>query len=330
MKVAMLGAPVAPRRDWLISHLSFPIETVVVPSHVESDIIPKIGDAEVIITTYFTPEMGQAAKNLKLLQMSGAGYDKIHPDSVPDGVFVCNCYEHEVGMSEWVIMMCLAWNRQLLHADREIRQFNWRMFPGAGHPPYPELRGQTMGIIGLGRIGRHLAKLAGAFQLRRIGVDIIQLSPGQVAELGLDWAGNLDKLDQLLGESDFVAILTPYLPSTKDLIGARELAKMKRTAVLANPARAEIVNQRALYEALRDRVIAGACLDPMWHYTKAGESVNPWDYPFNELDNVILTPHTAGYTDGTMENRWKVVAVNLERFVKGEPLVNIVRDLSKG
>jgi phosphoglycerate dehydrogenase-like enzyme len=113
------------------------------------------------------------------------------------------------------------------------------------------------------------------------------------------------------------------------MIGTRELHMMKSTAFLINPARAELIDERALYEALRDNVIAGAALDPWWHYPKDREKAAPSDYPFRDLPNVVMTPHVSGYTTGTVERRFRVVAANIDRFARGEPIVNVVRELSR-
>jgi phosphoglycerate dehydrogenase-like enzyme len=248
--------------------------------------------------------------------------------AIPPGVLVANCYEHEWGMAEYVLMMCLALSRKLLEADRTIRQASWRLFPAVGHPLYPELGGRTIGLIGLGRIGRAVAELAGAFRMRRIGVDV-NPPPAEVqARLGLAWVGTDASLDRLLGESDFVVVAVPLNEETRGMLGRRELARLKPSAYLINPARAPIVDEQALYEALRDRVFAGAALDPWWQYPRTDECVAPSRFPFAALDNVIMTPHTSGSTIETFQRRMQVVADNLNRFLRGEPVVNVVRELS--
>ena len=125
------------------------------------------------------------------------------------------------------------------------------------------------------------------------------------------------------------SIATTLNESSRGLIDAERLGQMKPSAFLINPARAEMCVERDLYQALHDRVIAGAALDPWWHYPKADEVVAPSEYPFQELDNVIMTPHTSGSTIETMARREQVVASNIERFLRGEPVENVVADLSR-
>ena len=309
--------------------VSTPIRVRVTPTFRDEDALPLVRDAEIVVTSHWSVRLGEAAAALRFLQLPGAGWDKIDPAGIPPGVLVANCYEHEQGIAEYVLMMCLALNRKLLEADRTIRMGVWRLFPAVGHPLYPELGGQTVGIVGLGRIGRAVARLAGAFGMRRLGVDINPPSDEDRRALGLDRAEDLAGLNRMLAESDFAVIATTLGASSRGLFDAERLARMKPTAFLINPARAEICVERDLYQALRDRVIAGAALDPWWHYPKDDEVVAPSAYPFGELDNVIMTPHTSGSTVQTFDRRMRVVAENVDRFLRGEPVVNVVMELSR-
>jgi phosphoglycerate dehydrogenase-like enzyme len=315
--------------DWLRAQISEPVQVRVTPTFRDEDALPLVADAYIVVTSHWSAQLGEAAGSMRFLQLPGAGWDKIDPEGIPEGVLVANCYEHEQGIAEYVLMMCLALNRKLLEADRTIRMGVWRLFPAVGHPLYPELGGRTMGIVGLGRIGRAVAKLAGAFGMRRIGVDLQPISEEARRAAGLEQADGLDGLDALLAESDFVVIATTLGESSRGLFDAARFARMKPTAYLINPARAEICEEADLYRALRDRVIAGAGLDPWWHYPKNDEVVAPSEYPFQELDNVIMTPHTSGSTVETFERRMQVVADNINRFLRGEPVVNVVAELSR-
>ena len=315
--------------SWLEERVSTPICARVSPTFREDDVLPLLPDAEIVVTSHWSARLGEAARSLRFLQMPGAGWDKIDPAGIPPGVLVANCYEHEQGIAEYVMMMCLALSRKLLEADRTIRMGIWRLFPAVGHPAYPELGGRTIGIVGLGRIGCAVARLAGAFGMRRIGVDVVPISPGVRESLGLDFAGDPSQLGRLLAESDFVVLATTLNDSSRELIDREHLHLMKPTAYLINPSRAEVCVERDLYEALRDRAIAGAALDPWWHYPKTDEVVAPSEFPFQELDNVVMTPHTSGSTDQTFDRRMQVVAANIDRFLRGEPVENVVAELSR-
>jgi phosphoglycerate dehydrogenase-like enzyme len=329
VEIVMFAPHLAGYAGWLEQQVAAPVRVRVTPSFREEDLLPLLPAAEIVVTSHWSARLGAAAHRLRFIQVPGAGWDKLDPAGVPPGVLVANCYEHEQAIAEWVLMMCLALSRELLAADRTIRMGVWRYFPAAGHPLYPELGGRTIGLVGLGRIGRAVCRLAGAFGMRRIGVDARPVPADAAAAAGLAWAGGPDALDRLLAEADFVVLAVPYDAATKGMIDAARLRRMKPTASLINPARAELCDERALYEALRDRVIAGAALDPWWRYPVGDEVVAPSAYPYAELDNVIMTPHASGSTRETMDRRMEVVAANIDRFLRGEPVVNVVAALSR-
>jgi phosphoglycerate dehydrogenase-like enzyme len=129
----------------------------------------------------------------------------------------------------------------------------------------------------------------------------------------------------MLPECDYVVLCTALGPETEELIDARRLALMKPSAFLVNIARGAIVDEGAIYAALRDRTIGGAALDVWWRHPDATDPERrPSRYPFHELPNVIMTPHCSGWTEGMVARRWAEVAGNINRFVRGEPLQNIV------
>jgi len=321
---------------WIEAYLPFlrdaiesPVDLGIVPSTKDDDVCPLLADADIAITQYFTPAMGRSAKRLRLVLAPGAGYDKIDRKALPHGVVVANTYEHERAVAEYTLMQCLALSRELLQADATLRRNDWSMWNPLGHPFYPELGGKTIGIVGLGRIGREVARLAAAFDLRRIGVDLFPPPPDQIASLGLEFVGSTRDLDRVLRESDFVVLAVPLNDATRHLIGARELGLMKRTAYIINPARGPVVEERALYEALRNHTIKGAAIDAWYRYPATlTDPLSPSIYPFDELTNVVMTPHIAGGTSSTIERRLRVTARNVDRFVRGEPLVNVIAELS--
>ena len=136
---------------------------------------------------------------------------------------------------------------------------------------------------------------------------------------------SLAELDRMLPQCDTVLVSCGLAPETKGLIDARRLALMKPGALLINVARAAIVDEDALYAALKDGHLGGAALDVWWQYpTQAEPDRRPSRRPFHELPNVLITPHSSSSTEATADRRWSVVAGNLDRFARGEPLENIV------
>jgi phosphoglycerate dehydrogenase-like enzyme len=285
-------------------------------------------DADVYIGTDFTTEMGTAAKSLKAILIAAAGYDRIEPSAVPGGVVVANAYHHEAPIAEWVMAVAVALDHELFASERSFRSGEWSNWPSR-HGSYRELLGRTFGIIGYGAIGRRVAKLANAYDMNVLAVGRRPETGEQAATDGVDYASGHAAMDRVLTESDFVLVATPLVDATRGLIGAREIGLMRKDAYLINPARGHIVDEKALYDALVSNRIAGAAIDTWYEYpVTETDSPRPSKYPFWELDNIIMTPHHSGATYGTRDRRAATVATNIDRLAKGQPLVNVLEDIS--
>jgi phosphoglycerate dehydrogenase-like enzyme len=180
--------------------------------------------------------------------------------------------------------------------------------------PVIHLADQTLGVIGLGGIGLQVARRGAASDMRVIAVDAVKKEKPDFVEA----LWGIDRLNDLLAQSDFVVSCVPHTPETVKMINAERLKQMKKTAYLINVSRGVVVDLAALTSALQNGTIAGAGLDvfeiePL-----------PADHPLWDMQNVILTPHTAGVAPHTAERRIDVVKENLRRFVAGEPLRNVV------
>lgn len=181
-------------------------------------------------------------------------------------------------------------------------------------------KGGTLGIIGYGRIGQCLARRARAFDMTVLATRRDLSKPDGLVELH-----GPDRLHDVLARADYIAITASLSAETRGLIGQRELSAMKRTAVLINVARAEIVDENALYRALADMTIAGAALDVWYRYPTAAGATFPAHRPFHELPNVLMTPHVSGWTEGMLEARATLIAGNIARAASGEPPLNVIR-----
>jgi phosphoglycerate dehydrogenase-like enzyme len=276
--------------------------------------------AEVLVSVDFDQSLPPTPQ-LRLVQVPAAGLDALDLGAVPDGCRVCNVFEHEIGISEYVMAAMLHDVVDLAGKSARFKAGNWADSPRVGAPFRPELAGRTVGLIGYGHIGRAIARRAKAFGMRVMALARTrrELDPRP------DWLGEPAQLASLLEASDFVVVACPLNEATRSMIGPAELARMRPEAVLINVARGPIVDEDALYQALSNRTIRGAVLDTWYRYPGPGDpDVQPSRHPFHELDNVVMTPHCSGWTEGLMERRFAVIADNIERLRDGRALLNQV------
>lgn len=269
-----------------------------------------LAEAEVLIGQPITPRMLGQAPKLRLVHAAGAGWDAIATWELRPGIPVCNVYHHEHAIAEYVIMAMLALERDLRGQHERTRRGDWTGSAVGSAPRARELGGLTLGILGFGHIGKEAARLAEVF-----GMHVRALRSGH----------SRAEFEELLRIADHLLLACPLTDATRNLIGEPELRMMKPDAFLINVARGEIVQEEALYRALKERWIRGAALDVWYRYPKPDEPNRlPFTAPFGELDNVILSPHSSGWTSRTLELRMRDIAANLDRLARGEPLARVV------
>jgi phosphoglycerate dehydrogenase-like enzyme len=300
--------------------LTAPAEIRVAQSARDEDVVPLLPGAHAIVTGTFTAAMGAAADSLLLIHTPGAGLNWIDFDAVSAQTTVCNVYGHERGIAEYVFITMGMLNRDFPGLDRRIRAGDWRDYVG---PPLPELQGKTLAIIGLGRIGAEVARW-GKFLDMRVIAATRNPESDRSRSAPVDQVFGMDALPAVLAEADFVVLALPLNAETTGIIGAAELAAMKPSAYLINVARGDVVDEEALYTALRDRTIAGAAIDVWYRYPGADGTGMPGNFPFHELSNVVMTPHIAGATEPTFFYRWSQINENFRRLQTGEPLLSVV------
>ena len=320
LRVAFAGVFAGHLADRVRARLRIPCEVAVAG---DREILTQLGDVDVLVTMAFTREMAAAAPRLRLVQVPGAGLDRIDRTALAPHAALANAYGHDVGIAEYVIGAMLALARSFCRIDADLRRGRWdSVWSGAPVPLWSELAGKTLGILGYGRIGQAVARRALAFDM---GVLAIRRDASRPDPHGLAFVRGPDALDEVLGRADHLALTLALTPETRGLIGARELALMKPTAVLINVARGEVVDEDALYEALDRGVIAGAALDVWYRYPAGDAPTHPGHRPFHALPNVLMTPHVSGWTEGMMDARAGVIAENIHRTARGEPPVNLIR-----
>jgi phosphoglycerate dehydrogenase-like enzyme len=264
------------------------------------------------------PELFTTGPKLKLIQLLSAGYDKADIPAARDaGVPICNNGgANSVAVSEHAILLALAVSRQLVHQHTNVIAGRWR---GNSTPRVHELRNRTMGIVGLGTIGKKTARLALAFGMNVNYYDIARLTEDQEDALGVRFR----LLRELMRTSDVISVHTPFNKSTHKMIGKDELALMKESAILINTARGPVIDEVALHEALSTGVIAGAGLDVF------DQEPPEADNPLFSLDNVILTAHLAGPTFESNSGRVRNAFDNVQRVARGGDPLWVIPELTE-
>lgn len=321
MKAAFAGSFAVRLVEPVRRRLTIPCEIVFGD---EAAILHQLGDADVLVSMAFTKGLATAGPSLRLVQVPGAGLDRIDRSQLHPGLALANAYGHEAGIAEYVIGAMIALTRAFQRIDRKLRVGQWESQWSVGTPApplWPELAGKTLGILGFGHIGEALARRAQAFGMK---VCAVRRRAQSDLSHGLMFVGGPERLDELLSLSDYLAITLSLSPETRGLIDARRLGLMKPSAHLINVARAEIVDEQALYDALAGGRVAGAALDVWYRYPTTVGSTAPASAPFHSLSNVIMTPHVSGWTEGTLAARASVIAKNIERTARGEAPLNAI------
>jgi glyoxylate reductase len=268
----------------------------------------------VAFITYGHPRVDGAlmdrAPNLKLVSNHGVGVDHIDCAAAKSrGVLVGNtpgCLD--AATADMTMALLLAAARNVVSGDKFARSAAFTHYDPSFMIGY-EVSGSTLGIVGLGRIGKQVAKRARAFDMK-ILYHNRRRDEAAEQELGVTYAS----LDELLRQSDFVALNCPLTAETTNLIGRKELSLMKSTAILVNVARGAVVDHDALLSALKSRRIAGAALD-----VTSPEPL-PRDHPLLELDNIVIAPHLGSAANRTRRRMEEMTVQNLNAGLRGEPL----------
>lgn len=278
-------------------------------------------DADAIVGGSIPGKFWPKTDKLKLFQIPWTGYNFTSPERIAAGIPVCNCFEHESAIAEYILLGMLEWQLGLRKMDERFRAKGWDgSMPGSGHK-HGEVKGKTVGIIGYGHIGQAVARRAAAFDMKVIGIRRSR----QPTPEPLAWLGTNDRLEELLSESDFVVLACDLNDETRNLMNQERLAMMKPTGVVINVARGEVINESALYEALKSRQIGGAIIDTWYNYNAVDKpEVSPSNQDFKSLDNTILSGHESAMTEAQIARRWQFVADNIKRVVAGQAPENQV------
>ncbi len=256
----------------------------------------------------------------------GAGYDAVNLDLLPKSAVVCNCFGHDPAIAEYVFSAILNRHVPLQDADSKLRDGNWAYWSGSRERLHDEISGKTIGLLGFGHIGKAIASRAKAFGMQ---VSVANRSRVEPSDL-VDRSFTLDRLEEFWPSADFIVVSVPLTDATRGIVGAQAFASMKSSAVIFNVGRGPTIDEQALYDALKGEKIGGAVIDTWYAYPSPGEPTKqPSALPFNELDNVVMTPHMSGWTSGTVRRRQQTIAENVNRRLKGQDCVNVVRNAAE-
>lgn len=279
-------------------------------------------DAEVFVGSTFTAAMGRAAAKLRLVHVAGAGTDGVDFGALPPHVQVANTFHHEASIAEYVVATSILLWRRFLAQDGQLRENVW-MSPvyDEALPQMDTIGAAQVGFVGFGHIGRNAWNLLRAFGCTGAAITGRGLTGD---DSGLLWTGSRDRLDDLMHESDIIVVSAPLTDQTRGMIGATQLQALGPRGVLVNVGRGPLVDEKALYNALSNRDIAGAAIDVWYEYPNADGVGTPSELPFADLDNVIMTPHSSGITRQTFIGRVDDITANIARLHRGESLTNII------
>ncbi len=282
-------------------------------------LLERIREADALVTLLsdkIDAEALAAASRLKIISQYAVGYDNIDVKAAgARGIVVTNTPEVLTDASAdfaWALLMAVA--RRVVEADRYVRSGEWRVAWHSAMMLGKDVAGSTIGIVGAGRIGQAVGRRARGFAMT-----ILYCSGSVKPEFERETGARRVDLDTLLRQSDFVSLHVPLTAQTRNLINAEKLALMQAGAYLINNSRGAVVDEQALYEALKNRKIAGAGLDVFV------EEPTPPDNPLLQLDNVVVAPHISSAGFATRDKMAVMVAQNLLAWLDGRALPNQVR-----
>jgi len=279
------------------------IEVVYKPTITKDELLAVVGEYEALIIrsrTKVDREVLDRGTRLKLVARPGTGLDNVDVEYAKSkGVAVVNSPESLIeAVSEHVVLLMLALSRRLVQADLSTKAGKWEKNSLMG----VELKGKTLGVVGLGRIGRRIAEIGKTLGMSVLFYDVITIPPDVLSSLG----AKVVSLDELFVTSDYITLHVPMTPETAHMVGAQRIAQMKKTAVLVNTSRGGVIDEAALAGSLKEGRIAGAALDVFEKEPPSGEIMS--------APNTILTPHIGGQTEEAQANAIVVIGEKVKAF----------------
>lgn len=296
-------------------------EMIEPPAYDEAGLLTVVNCADVLLGPYVTKRLLEKGQNIKLIQVPWTGMDTFDFNVMKEfDIPVCNSHSNAEAVAEFCVVMLADLLKKVSYHDRKMRNGSW----GRDNNPIglasSVISKQTVCILGYGNIGRHIGKLLLAF-----GAEILAVTNNARTYFDGEIGYGNDEIPEALAKSTVVINALPLTESTKGMIDEKFISKMNPGSYLVNISRAAIVDEDAVYQALVNGHLAGYASDVWWNAPKRGESHS---YPsshnkFEELDQVVLSPHRAGFVEGTLPHLDDVI-INLSNLIKGKSLINRV------
>jgi phosphoglycerate dehydrogenase-like enzyme/ribonuclease HI len=323
MKILVLSKMVKPQLwektfDELSKKVKLNLEFIIPETDGRENIKKYLKEVEVVIGGTFSKEDLEQAKKLKLIQIPFAGVDKLAfglYKNYPD-IFICNIHDNKNAVAEHAFSLILALAKNIVINDRDLRLGKWHGF--STKEPTVQLQGKSLGIVGLGSIGWEIAKIGHALGMKVYALKRKIEKKDLKKKNILEFLGDKKDLEKVIRESDFIVVAVPLTKETIGLIGEKELKLMKRK-YLINISRGVVIDEKALFISLSEGNLTGAAIDTWYQYPSSEQKeILPSKYDFQKLNNVVMSPHTAGYTDKALEENIKSVFDNIVKIYYGE------------
>lgn len=304
------------------------IELIFPKGYSESELIDSVGEVDVLLGGFFSRELLKHAKKLKFAQIPWTGVDNLDFDLLGEfQTVVCNSHSNSEIVAEYAVAMMFDAAKKLTYHDRELRKGNWnRISPGVQNRVSPfsrKITNSNIGLIGFGAIGQHIYKMLQGFSCNFVSFTRSGVIPKEFRQQIKSF--QITEFINEAKELDFVFLAIPLTLETKGLIREEYFNAMSDKCIFINISRGQILNPEHFYKALAENKIGGAAIDTWYNYPTATSPVvlPSVDYPFHKLDNLILSPHRAGYVDTGFPHLDDAID-NLKGAFRGEKLKNVI------
>lgn len=312
-------------KQFFRSNLPSEVELVFASERDPEALVKQVQDVDIFVGYTISREFLQSASSLKHIQIPWTGFDRMDTALLEDypNITVSNSHSNSLAIAEHAVSLLIAAAKLLPVRDQKMRSGDWSTRVEAVDSFW--VSGKTLGILGYGAIGKKVARMLHlGFDMRVLAVKRHPTDPDGIAEeiLGI---GDMDKV---LRESDYLIVALPLTDETRGILSSTKLDLLKANCVVVNIARGPIIEEKALFESLRDGKIGAAGIDVWYNYPNSGSPVTRQNYPFETLENIVMTPHSAFKIRDRVEEFAKDILENIQRIYNKEaPINQVYKDL---